>query len=116
MIDYLGSFREMLQAIGERARHLRLLRNLRQEELASRADVGIATVRRFEKTGSASIETALRIAAALGAEPSFDRLFEAPPYASIDEALMRTRTAQRKRAPRARLYYVHWTPSLAARR
>lgn len=102
MIGYLSSFREMLQAIGERARRLRLMRNMRQEELASRAGVGIATVVRFEKTGSASIETVLRIATALGAEHVFDKLFEAPPYASIDEALARPRAAQRKRAPRVK--------------
>lgn len=102
MIGYLSSFSEMLLALGERARGLRLLRHLRQEELASRAGVGVATVRRFEKTGSASVETVLRIASALGAEHSFDKLFEAPPYASIDEALTRPRAAQRKRAPRAK--------------
>src|SRR5689334_20718474 len=102
MIDYLNSFQETLQALGKRSRRLRLIRNLRQEELASRAGVGIATIRRFEKTGSASIETVLRIASALGVELSFDKLFEAPPYVSIDEALTRQQVAQRKRAPRAK--------------
>jgi transcriptional regulator with XRE-family HTH domain len=102
MIDYLITFREMLQAIGERARRLRLIRNLRQEELATRAGVGIATVRRFEKTGVASIENVLRIASALGAEQTFEKLFEAPPYASIDEALARPQAAHRRRAPRAK--------------
>ena len=103
MIDYWNSsFREILQAIGERSRLLRLMRNLRQEELASRAGVGVATVRRFEKTGSASLETVIRIASALGVELSFEKLFEAPPYISIDEALARPKAAQRKRAPRAK--------------
>ncbi len=100
MIDYGSTFQETLRAIGERARHLRLLRSLRQEELATRAGVGIATLRRFEKTGSASVENALRIATALSAEYGFGKLFEAPPYASLDEALARPDVTNRKRAPR----------------
>jgi transcriptional regulator with XRE-family HTH domain len=100
MIAYGRTFGETLRDIGERARHLRLLRKLRQEELASRAGVGIATVRRFEKTGSASIENVLRIATVLNAERGFETLFEPPPYASLDEALARPPATQRQRAPR----------------
>jgi transcriptional regulator with XRE-family HTH domain len=102
LIDYKDTLQETLRALGARARQLRLLRNLRQEELAERAGVGVATVRRFEKTGTASIEGVLRIAAALGAEQAFDMLFEAPAYASLDEALARPKLAQRQRAPRKR--------------
>lgn len=100
MIDYVGTFQGTLRAIGERARQLRLMRNLRQEELAARAGVGIATVRRFEKTGGASIENVLRIATVLSAERAFETLFEAPPYASLDEAL--ARPEQRQRAARVK--------------
>jgi transcriptional regulator with XRE-family HTH domain len=102
MIDYSGSFQETLRALGARARELRLLRNLPQEELAARAGLGIATVRRFEKTGKASIEGVLRIATALGAEQAFDKLFEAPAYTSLDEALARPEVTMRRRAPRKR--------------
>jgi transcriptional regulator with XRE-family HTH domain len=100
VIDYLGSFQETLSAIGERARQLRLLRKLRQDELAARAGVGVATVHRFEKTGTASFENVLRIATALEAEAGFDKLFEAPAYSSLDEALARPAAAKRQRAPR----------------
>lgn len=89
-----------MSALGERARQLRLLHKLRQDELAARAGVGIATVHRFEKTGTASIENVLRIATALHAEAAFDKIFEAPAYASLDEALARPATAKRQRAPR----------------
>jgi transcriptional regulator with XRE-family HTH domain len=102
MIDYGTSFQETLQGIGERARRLRLMRDLRQEELATRAGVGIATVRRFEKTGAASIENVLRIATVLHAEGAFEKLFEAPPYASLDEALAQPEATRRRRAPRAK--------------
>ena len=78
------------------------MRDFRQEELARRAGVGIATVRRFEKTGNASIENVLRIATALNAESAFEKLFEAPPYASIDAALAQPQAMQRQRAPKAK--------------
>ena len=100
VIEYGRSFRETLSAIGERARQLRLLRKLRQDELAARAGIGVATVHRFEKTGTASIENVLRIATALNAEATFDRLFEAPPYQSLEEALERPKASTRRRAPR----------------
>lgn len=99
MIAYTRPFRETLAALGERVRQLRLLRKLQQAELAARAGVGIATVHRFEKTGTASIETVLRIATALNAEAAFEKLFEAPAYASLDEALARPEV-KRRRAPR----------------
>jgi transcriptional regulator with XRE-family HTH domain len=100
MIDYRNSFSLTLKALGERARQLRLLRKLRQDEVAARADVGVATVHRFEKTGTASIENVLRIATALEAETGFDKLFEAPAYASLDDMLERPAAAKRQRAPR----------------
>ena len=64
--------------------------------------VGVATVIRFERTGRASFENVLRIARALRAEDSFERLFEMPPYTSLDEALkepdqQRPRRVRRKK-------------------
>lgn len=100
MIDY-GAYTEVLRNLGQRARQLRLTRGLKQEELARRAGIGVATVRRFEKSGSASIENVLRIATALVAEQGFESLFEPPPYASIDEAFERPEALQRQRAPRS---------------
>jgi transcriptional regulator with XRE-family HTH domain len=100
MIDYRRPFKETLGALGARARQLRLIQQLRQDELAVRAGVGVATVHRFEKTGVTSMENALRIATALHAEACFDRLFEAPAYASLDDAVERPVAVKRRRAPR----------------
>ena len=102
MTAYGSGFEDTLHAIGARARQLRLLHKLRQAELAERAGVGVATVHRFEKTGSASLENVLRIATALSAEAGFDKLFEPPAYASLDEAIARPALTTRKRAPRRR--------------
>jgi transcriptional regulator with XRE-family HTH domain len=73
---------------------------MRQSELATRAGVGVATVHRFEKTGTASIENVFRIATALNADAAFDELFAPPPYLSLDEALARPAITARRRAPR----------------
>lgn len=100
MIDYRPGFGEALQALGARAKQLRLLRKLSQAELARRAAVGVATIQRFEATGSAAIENVLRIAAALGAEAAFEQLFALPAYTSLDDALERPRLKTRQRAPR----------------
>lgn len=88
--------------MGARAAQLRLLRKLRQVELAERAGIGVATVQRFEKTGVASMENVLRIAIALSAEEAFEKLFELPPFASLDEALERPATMKRRRISRRR--------------
>lgn len=101
MIDYRGSYKTTLQALGERARQLRLSRKLSQQELADRAGLGVATIHRFEKVGNASLENVLRIATALRAEAPLATLFELPEYASLDEVLDRGREV-RRRAPRRR--------------
>jgi transcriptional regulator with XRE-family HTH domain len=95
------SYRDVLRGVAERARALRLRRAIRQDELAERAGIGVATVVRFEKTGRASLENVLRIATALDAEGGFDKLFEMPKYTSLDEALEEAPPGPR-RAPRRR--------------
>ena len=103
MIDLeAGALSDILVRVGRRARELRLVRGFRQEELALRAGVGVATVVRFERSGRASIENVLRLAFALGAESGFERLFEAPPFASLDDALTRPERTRRQRGPRRR--------------
>ena len=93
------SYQDILRSIAERARALRLRRAMPQDELAQRAGVGIATVVRFERSGRASLENVLRIATALDAEGAFERLFEMPPYASLDEALSEPGPQRPHRAP-----------------
>ena len=98
----MESYESSLKGLGQRARALRVLRNLQQREVASRAGVGLGTVTRFEKTGKASIENVLRIAAALGAEEAFELLFAPPKYRTLDEALASPAPAARQRVRRRR--------------
>ena len=94
----LEPFEQILRAVGEQAKQVRLTKNMSQQELALRAGVGSATVQRFERTGHISMENALRIAFALGVDDGFRRLFERPKYSSLDEALAEPKRAGRKRA------------------
>jgi len=96
----MESYSETLVALGRRARELRVLKELQQSELAARAGLAPGTVQRFERTGRASIENVLRIAAVLGAEEGFARLFEPPKYRTLDEALARPAVRQRVRRRR----------------
>src|SRR5690349_11810854 len=82
-------YTETLRQLGLRARALRIIRQLQQAEVAARAGIGVATVKRFERSGRASIENALRIATVLGADTAFDSLFVPPRYRTLDEALAR---------------------------
>lgn len=104
MIDYnaVEPLPNILLSLGDRARRLRLHRNLTQKDLAKRSGVGIATIHRFEKTGRVSIENALRIASCLGTDDAFKKLFDVPPYATLDEVLERDKKLERKRATRVR--------------
>jgi transcriptional regulator with XRE-family HTH domain len=98
----MDSYRAVLKEVAARARRLRLLQNLKQDEVAERAGVGVMTVKRFEQTGRASIENVLRIAHALRADAGFEELFKTPPYESIDEALARPRRLERQRVRSAK--------------
>lgn len=102
MNGYLPPLGDTLRALGDRARKLRLLREITQDELGARAGVSGMTVRRFERTGVASIENVLRIAMALQAEPAFDQLFALPAYASLEDLDERPAMTTRKRAPRSK--------------
>src|SRR5687767_4245553 len=96
------SYGDALRQLGRRARGLRIIRALKQDELASRAGLTRGTVARFERTGKTSVENVLRIAMVLGAEEGFDKLFEPPKYRTLDEALARPapETRQRVRSPK----------------
>mgnify|MGYP001560460141 CR=1 FL=1 len=112
MINYTSFFRsftEVLVSIGNRAKKLRLRRNFTQSELAQRSGIGVATIHRFEKTGHIAIENALRIAVALGAEGAFEKLFELPQFASIDDALQSQPSSgsERKRARKSAIKGLH---------
>jgi transcriptional regulator with XRE-family HTH domain len=90
-------YRDLLKGIGQRARELRIIRNLQQKEVATRAGLTRSTIVRFESTGRVSLENVSRIAMVLGAEEGLTALFQAPKYRNLDEALARPAPVTRQR-------------------
>src|SRR5580658_10491746 len=78
---------ELVARAGAMAKTLRLAQGLRQEELARKSGLSLATVRRFEANGQVAFEAVARIAIVLRAETAFANLFPEPPRRSIDDAL-----------------------------
>lgn len=87
---------DIVREISRRARSLRLLGAMTQVELAARAGVTLASLRRFERTGEASFGLVAKIASALRVEGAFDALFQAPAAACLDEAMARSRPVRRR--------------------
>lgn len=100
MALYVSGISDLLLALGGRAQQLRLLRNVTQAELATNAGVGLKALRRFEASGLGTLETALRIAVALGVADAFSALFEAPPFQSLAEVEAQAAATTRRRASR----------------
>ena len=91
-----NSIESKAKVLATRAKTRRLEMNLTQEGLSVRADIPLATYRRFERTGKISLEGLLHVAYALDALDDFDTLFSAPRYASLDEALDATHNTRKR--------------------
>ena len=88
---------EIAMLLAERARTLRLQRNLSQAGLAARAGVSLASLKRFEHNGQISLDSLLRIAGVLEALEPLQGWFEAPAPTSIAEVQQRLQRRRRGR-------------------
>ena len=73
------------QQLAKKVRALRLARNWKQATLAERSGVTLASLRRFERTGLASLQNLLKLAFALGRLDDFEPLLQPPDAGSIAE-------------------------------
>lgn len=73
------------KALAARVKALRLAKGWKQATLAERSGVSLASLRRFETTGQASLQHLLELAFALHRLDDFDALFQAPQASSIAE-------------------------------
>lgn len=76
---------EISVKLGDKAKALRLLAGWKRATLAVRAGVSESSLKRFEKTGQASLDLVLRVALSLGRLSEFEALLEPPPARSIAE-------------------------------
>ena len=88
---------ELASELSERVKVLRLGRNWTRATLAARAGVTLASLKRFESTGKASLELVLKVALALDRLDELDGLFNPPGPRTMAELEEQTRLGARKR-------------------
>jgi HTH-type transcriptional regulator/antitoxin HipB len=88
---------EMSAQLGTRAKNLRLLAGWKRTTLAARAGVTVASLKRFECTGKASLALVLRVALSLGRLEEFAGLLKSPRARNIDELEQQLAQPVRKR-------------------
>ncbi|MCK9488501.1 MAG: helix-turn-helix transcriptional regulator [Xanthomonadales bacterium] len=97
-----------LRSLGARLARLRLARNLTQARLAQESGTSLSSIKRLEAGGNASLETLLRVLAALGLD---DRLLDAlpdPEVRPVERVKLGGRERQRARARRQPLPASQW--------
>ena len=89
--------KEILSALGQRARAARLHHELNQNELARRAGVSRDTIQRFERSGSCTLTNLVSICRVLDRLSEINQLFSEPAY-SPREAFNAEKVKERTRA------------------
>lgn len=94
----LSTHSEICKELGARLKAQRLSQRVTQEDLAVRAGVAPGTVKNLENKGHSSMESAIRIALALGLSDQMQELFklQIKSIAQMEHA----EQAKRTRAPR----------------
>ncbi len=100
MILSLKTPGEVLSDIRFLIKERRLSLNLTQEQLAGKANVSLAVLRKFERTGRISLESFVKIAFVLGLNEQLLEGLCAPPNsnASLSDILAQTLEPKRQRA------------------
>ncbi|WP_188792075.1 helix-turn-helix domain-containing protein [Salipiger pallidus] len=85
MLNAIKTADDLRADIASAAKARRLAMNITQDDLSKRSGVAIATLRRFEAGGPASLDTVLRVAEVLGVLSGFSGLFPMPEARTLDE-------------------------------
>ncbi len=83
-----------------RVMELRLAEGWKRETLAARAGVTTASLKRFERTGKASLELVLKVAGALGRLEDFRKVLEPAEFRTMAELERHAQVARRQRGSR----------------
>ena len=95
----LATPEEVGRELGARVRHHRLTRELRQRELAERAGISVAALRKIEREGQAPLEAFIRVVMTLGMSDQLLALLDTRATSIKD---MEQASTLRQRAPRKR--------------
>lgn len=86
----------IMQQIASRVKNQRLAKNLTQKALALRADVSLASYRRFERTGEIAFRSLVMIGIVLDMSEDFNELFVSKSYQSIEELLQKSNKIRKR--------------------
>ncbi len=86
---------EIQRILSLRVKRLRLINEWTQAELAERAGITLASLKRFESTGKISLERLSLIALALGRLNELMKLFEEPEIMTLSDIKKLTKKRQR---------------------
>ena len=86
---------EMVAAIGERLRALRLLKNIEQSTLAARAGIGVTALKHLESGKGSTLDTLVKVVRTLGRE---DWIAGIAPVPTVNPLTMTRRAEPRQRA------------------
>jgi transcriptional regulator with XRE-family HTH domain len=90
MANILDIKHELALRVRARRREARIS----QIALAERSGVSLGSIKRFEGSGEISLASLVRIAAVLGYETDFEKLFVRKNYQSIDEVIAESKYAK----------------------
>ncbi len=90
---------EVAADLARRLKSRRLARNLTQPGLAARSGVPLGTLKKFERTGSISLVSFVRLVVALGEQAGLERLMETDDrdYLTLDQMLATPKPRKRGR-------------------
>jgi transcriptional regulator with XRE-family HTH domain len=71
----LATHKEICRELGRRLKGQRLLKNIKQQDLADRAGLAVGTVKNLEAKGQTSLETLVRVAMVLDLVHELEPLF-----------------------------------------
>jgi transcriptional regulator with XRE-family HTH domain len=96
-IDFsMASSEQIEAALCERLAHIRLTKNLTQAQLAKEAGIALKTIGRMEQGLGISLDTFIRVLAALGIEDHLNALLPDPTIRPVER--VQTGGVERKRA------------------
>ena len=76
ILDFkLSTHNEICRELGLRLRTQRLMKNIKQQDLADRAGIAVGTIKNLESKGQSSLETLVRIVGALDLIHDLEPLF-----------------------------------------
>jgi transcriptional regulator with XRE-family HTH domain len=99
MVTLPESIIDVAAGLAKQVQQRRLALNWSQKTLSERSGVSFGVIKKFERTGKLSLESLLKIAAALDALEGFSQLFPAKPaesYLTLDD-LLNDKTRKRGR-------------------